>query len=97
MFQVGLGLLLELLAELLRYMQTLLVATVSRLESVREAALGGVQSQAAVLAELRPVRQVRGLPTQVRELLADLQELSKILLQLLINTTPLYNMVREPR
>lgn len=94
--QVGLGLVLELVTELLQYTQNLLVAAVYRLESVREAALGGIQGQAAALAELRPVRQVRDLPTQVQQLLRDLQEVSKILLQLVINTTPLYNMVRKP-
>lgn len=95
--QVGLGLVLELVSELLQSLQNLLVATVHRLESAREAVLSGVRNQAAALAELRPVRQIRGLPAQVQQLLQDLQELSKILLQLLINTTPLYNMVRKPR
>lgn len=94
--QVGLGLVLELVNELLQVMQKLLVSTVYRLEGVREAALNGTRSQVAVLAELGPVRQIRELPLQLQQLLLDLQELSRILLQLVINTTPLYNLVRRP-
>ncbi|CAF95167.1 unnamed protein product [Tetraodon nigroviridis] len=93
---VGLGLVLEMVAELLQYMQNFLVAVVYRLDSVREAALGGVRSQAAVLAELGPMRQILELPTQAQQLLRELQDLSKILLQLVINTTPLYNMLQRP-
>lgn len=93
--QVGLGLVLELVNELLQYMQKLLVAMVYRVENVREAALNGIRSQAMVLAEWRPVRQIRDLPAQIQQLLRDLRELFKILLQLVINTTPLYNMVRN--
>lgn len=93
--QVGLGLVLELINELLQYMQKLLVAMVYRVENVRETVLNGIRSQAMALAELRPVRQIRDLPAQIQQLLRDLQELSKILLQLVINTTPLYNMVRN--
>lgn len=93
--QVGLGLVLELVNELLQYMQNLLVAMVYRVENVRETVLTGIRSQALVLAELRPVRQIRELPAQIQQVLRDLQELSKILLQLVINTTPLYNMVRN--
>lgn len=93
--QVGLGLVLELVNELLQYMQNLLVAMVYWVESVGGPVLTGLRSPALVLAELRPVRQIRDLPAQIQQLLRDLQELSKILLQLVINTTPLYNMVRN--
>ncbi|XP_037130865.1 perilipin 6 isoform X1 [Syngnathus acus] len=90
---VGLAAILDLLGELLRNLRSLLVALVYRAESLREMSLGRVREQAVVLAELRPVRQVRELPLQVRRLLGDLQELSKILLQLVINATPLYDLV----
>lgn len=93
--QVGLGLVLELVNELLQYMQNLLVAMVYRVENVRETALNSIRSQSMVLAEWRPVRQIRALPAQIQQLLRDLRELVKILLQLVINTTPLYNMVRN--
>uniref|UniRef100_A0A3Q2Y6C7 Perilipin 6 n=1 Tax=Hippocampus comes TaxID=109280 RepID=A0A3Q2Y6C7_HIPCM len=91
---VGLGTVLEVLGELLQYLQRLLVALVYRTERLRELSLGRVREQAVVLAELRPVRQIRELPLQVRHLLGDLQKLSKILLQLVINTTPLYDLVK---
>ena len=92
--QVGLGKVLQVVGELLQYLQGLLVALVYRAEGLRELILNGVKSQAALLAEMRPVRQIRELPAQIQQMLQDLQELSKILLQLLINATPLYNMVR---
>ena len=94
--QVGLGQVLELLGDLLQYLQSLLVALVYRTESLRELTLDRVKGQALMLAELRPVRQVRELPIQIQQLLRDLQELSKLLLQLVINATPLYNMVSPP-
>ncbi|XP_019719213.1 perilipin 6 isoform X2 [Hippocampus comes] len=93
---VGLGTVLEVLGELLQYLQRLLVALVYRTERLRELSLGRVREQAVVLAELRPVRQIRELPLQVRHLLGDLQKLSKILLQLVINTTPLYDLLQQP-
>ncbi|XP_070767826.1 perilipin 6 [Enoplosus armatus] len=93
---VGLGEVLDLVGELLQYLQSLLMALVYRAESFRELTLNGVKSQAIMLAELRPVRQIRELPVQIQQLLRDLQELSKILLQLLINATPLYNMLQQP-
>nr|XP_046254519.1 perilipin 6 [Scatophagus argus] len=93
---VGLGQVLELLGELLQYLQNFLVAVVYRAENLRELTLNRLRDQAFMLAELRPVRQIRELPVQVQQLLRDLQELSKILLQLVINATPLYNMLQRP-
>ncbi|XP_077431214.1 perilipin 6 isoform X3 [Vanacampus margaritifer] len=94
---VGLGAVLDLLGDLLQYLQRLLVALLYGAESLREASLVRVReqasAQAAALAELRPLRQIRELPVQVRRLLADLRELAKILLQLLVNATPLYQLV----
>lgn len=97
LLQVGLGQVLELAGELLQYLQTFLVALVYRAEGVRELSVQQIRGRALTLAELRPVRQVLELPLQVQRLLKDLQELSKILLQLLVNSTPLYNMVSEGR
>ncbi|CAK6981799.1 perilipin 6 [Scomber scombrus] len=94
--QVGLGQVLELLGELLQYLQNLLVALVYRAESQRELTLSRVKGHALMLAEMRPVRQVRELPVQIQQILRDLQELSKILLQLVVNTTPLYDMLQQP-
>ncbi|XP_077431215.1 perilipin 6 isoform X4 [Vanacampus margaritifer] len=98
--QVGLGAVLDLLGDLLQYLQRLLVALLYGAESLREASLVRVReqasAQAAALAELRPLRQIRELPVQVRRLLADLRELAKILLQLLVNATPLYQLLQQP-
>nr|XP_033496078.1 LOW QUALITY PROTEIN: perilipin 6 [Epinephelus lanceolatus] len=94
--KVGLGGVLDLVGELLQYLQRLLVALVYRAEGLRELTVGGVKHQAVMLAELRPVRQIRELPVQVQQLLGDLQELSKLLLQLVINATPLYTMLQQP-
>ncbi len=91
---MGLSQVLELVGEMLQYLQSLLVALVYRAESLRELTLNRVGGQVVMLAEMRPIRQIRELPVQIQQLLRDLQELSKILLQLVINTTPLYNMVR---
>ncbi|XP_061699657.1 perilipin 6 isoform X2 [Syngnathoides biaculeatus] len=93
---VGLGAVLDLLGQLLQSLQRLLVALVYRAESLRELSLGRLRAGALALAELRPVRQTRELPLQVRRLLGDLRELSKILVQLVINATPLYTMLRQP-
>lgn len=90
---MGLGRVLELVGDLLQYLQSFLVVLVYRAESLKEMTLKRVKSQAFMLAEMTPVRQVRELPIQIQQLLGDLQELSKILLQLVINATPLYNMV----
>lgn len=97
LLQVGLGQVLELAGELLQYLQTFLVALVYRAEGVRELSVQQIRGRALTLMELSPVRQVLELPVQVQKLLKDLQELSKILLQLLVNSTPLYNMVSGGR
>ncbi|XP_054478177.1 perilipin 6 [Anoplopoma fimbria] len=96
MDKVGLGRVLELVGELLQYLQGLMMALVLRAERLRELALNGVRGQALMLAELRPVRQIRELPVLIQQLLGDLQELTKILLQLVINATPLYNILQQP-
>lgn len=90
---MGLARVLDVVGELLQYLQNLLVALVYRTEQVRELTLNGIKTQATTLAELSPVQQVLELPVQIQQLLRDLQELSRILLQLVINATPLYNMV----
>ncbi|XP_037532479.1 perilipin 6 [Nematolebias whitei] len=94
--QVGLRRILELTGELLQYLHNLVVALLSGAESFRRAALRGIGNRAVALAELTPVQQVRELPAQIQQVLRDLQELSKVLLQLVINTTPLYDMLEQP-
>ncbi|KAM4736457.1 perilipin 6 [Anableps anableps] len=94
--QVGLTRVLEITGELLQYFQNLLVALVFRAESLRQATLRGIAERAAMLAELTPIRQVRELPVQIQQVLHDLQQLSKILVQFVINTTPLYSTLEQP-
>ncbi|KAM9724096.1 LOW QUALITY PROTEIN: perilipin 6 [Menidia menidia] len=71
--KVGLGRVLGLSGELLRFLRGLVVALFLRAENGRAAALR--------------------LPLQA---LRDLQELSGILLQLAVNSTPLYDLVQKP-
>ncbi|KAK5605503.1 hypothetical protein CRENBAI_011294 [Crenichthys baileyi] len=92
---VGLTRVLEITGELLQNLQNLLVVLLFRAESIRGATLRGIVERAAMLAELTPVRQVRELPVQIQQVLQDLQELSKVLLQFVINTTPLYTMLEQ--
>ncbi|XP_077577153.1 perilipin 6 isoform X2 [Stigmatopora nigra] len=92
----GVGAVLDLLGDLMQYLQRLLVALVYRTESLRELGLGQIRDQATMLVEMRPVQQIRELPIQVQQQLKDLRELSKILLQLMVNATPLYKMLQQP-
>lgn len=62
-------------------------------EALREASLNAVRVRATMLAELRVVRLVRAVPLQIQELLQELREVAKIILQFVFNTTPLYDMV----
>lgn len=80
-------------SDLLQFLQSLLVALVYQAESLRKASLNAVQVRATMLVELSVVQQVGGIPVQIQQLLQELRELSKIILQMVINTTPLYNMV----
>lgn len=92
---MGLGRILELAGELLQQLQRLLVALMYRAEGLRELTLGGVRGQAAKLTELLPVQRISDLPVQIQQRVGDLQELAKILVQLVINATPLYDLVRR--
>uniref|UniRef100_A0A8C5DSL4 Uncharacterized LOC114478103 n=2 Tax=Gouania willdenowi TaxID=441366 RepID=A0A8C5DSL4_GOUWI len=94
--KVGLGRVLQLVNGLLQFMQSLLVALVYRTEGLKETTMNGIRNQAAALAELPPVHRVLELPVQVQQLLRDLQEVTKLFVQLVINATPLYNMLQQP-
>ncbi|XP_039662952.1 perilipin 6 [Perca fluviatilis] len=94
--KVGLGWVLQTVGQLLQYLQSLLVALAYRAERLRELTLSQLRGRAAMLAELRPVRRIRELPPQIQQPLGDLLELSQMLLQLVINGTPLYNLLQQP-
>lgn len=92
----GLNRVLEMVSYLLQYQQRFMVAVVYRVDSVRDLALAQVRAQAALLAELGPVQQMQDLPSQVQVMLREMQELAKILVQLMINSTPLYTLLQQP-
>ncbi|XP_030606108.1 perilipin 6 [Archocentrus centrarchus] len=94
--KVGLLQVLRLSSDLLQFLQSLLVALVYQAESLREASLNAIRVRATMLAELSVVRQVRGVPVQIQQLLQELRELTNIILQLVINTTPLYSLLQKP-
>uniref|UniRef100_A0A674E7J1 Uncharacterized LOC115176546 n=1 Tax=Salmo trutta TaxID=8032 RepID=A0A674E7J1_SALTR len=94
--RMGLSRLLEVVGSVLQMLQLFYVSQVLRLEAMRRLALDQLKAQVWVLAELGPINQLLGLPAQVQLVVADLQELGKILLQLLVNNTPLYNMLQQP-
>ncbi|RVE63152.1 hypothetical protein OJAV_G00164490 [Oryzias javanicus] len=93
---VGLTVVLELTGDLLQYTQNLVVALLYRAEGLRETTTRRITDRAAALAEMRPLQQVRELPERIQQVLKELQELSKILLQLVINSTPLYKLLEQP-
>nr|XP_015224314.1 PREDICTED: uncharacterized protein LOC107080101 [Lepisosteus oculatus] len=94
---IGLTLVAEAVSGLAQMLLTLYVAGIYRLQSLQTLARRRASELALRLAALRPVSLALSLPERARASLAvvvtDLQELGKILVQLLINTTPLYNMV----
>ena len=90
---MGLGQLVDLIGVQLHQLQLFLSALVLQAGALRGLALTQVHAQAGLLAQLDVVGQLRGLPLKASEVLVDLQELTMILLQLLINSTPLYAMV----
>ncbi|XP_069041087.1 perilipin 6 isoform X2 [Lepisosteus oculatus] len=96
---IGLTLVAEAVSGLAQMLLTLYVAGIYRLQSLQTLARRRASELALRLAALRPVSLALSLPERARASLAvvvtDLQELGKILVQLLINTTPLYNMLKE--
>lgn len=94
---MGLTVVLDLTGDLLQYTQNLVVALLYRAESLRDVTMRRIKDRATALAEMRPLQQMRELPDQIQQVLKELQELSKILLQLVINSTPLYKLVSPER
>ncbi|XP_068613259.1 perilipin-2-like [Brachionichthys hirsutus] len=78
---------LDVAGELLQNLKNLLVVLLYQAEGLRQLTLNRVKGQAQRLAEL---------PVQIQQVLRDLQELSKLLLQLLVNATPLYDSLQRP-
>ncbi|XP_072535256.1 perilipin 6 [Salminus brasiliensis] len=92
---VGLTGLLEGVWSLLQLLLSLYTAQVQRVEALRSLLLAQFRAGVQALKEFPLVQQLLTLPAQVRTVVDDLLELGQILIQLLINTTPLYDLVRE--
>jgi len=92
--QVGLTQLMQMLESLLQLLLSFYTSQVHRGEELRSLLVAQLTSGIQALKVLPPVQQILALPTQVRTIMNDLLELGQILIQLLINTTPLYDLVR---
>lgn len=92
--QVGLTQLMEIVASLLQLLLTFYTSRVLHAEEQRSFLMDRLASGIQALKGLTPVQQILALPAQVRTIMDDLLELGQILIQLLINTTPLYDLVR---
>ncbi|XP_057196660.1 perilipin 6 isoform X1 [Triplophysa rosa] len=92
---VGLTQLMEMVASLLQLLLTFYVSRMLHAEEQRSFLMARLASGIQALKGLTPLRQILALPTQVRTLMDDLLELGQILIQLLINTTPLYDLVKK--
>ncbi|KAI4892413.1 hypothetical protein NFI96_019346, partial [Prochilodus magdalenae] len=92
---VGLTGLLESVWSLLQLLLSLYTAQVQRVEALGSVLLGQFSEGVKVLKELPVVQQLLTLPAQVRIVVDDLLELGQILIQFLINTTPLYDLVQQ--
>ncbi|XP_018620361.1 perilipin 6 [Scleropages formosus] len=96
---VGLTWLLEAALALSQRLLGFYLAQVYRMEELRSLVVSQLVLLARMFLDLRPVRAALTFPGQVQSTLMvvmrDLWELSQILIQLLINTTPLYNMLQE--
>ncbi|XP_058863753.1 perilipin-3 isoform X1 [Acipenser ruthenus] len=96
---LGLSRISALLSQFAQYALTVFVAQVFWLQSLWTLAVSRLAAGAQSLASLRPF--TLSLPSGAQAVLSmvmrDLSEMGKILLQLLINTTPLYNLVSSAR
>ncbi|XP_034021709.1 uncharacterized protein LOC117506328, partial [Thalassophryne amazonica] len=93
---MGLGLVLEFVDDLLQFLKSFSLSLVDQLKSAGELTLNQVKGQMVMVMNILPIHQVQDVSPQIQQLFQDLQELSKILLQLLINTTPLYTKFQQP-
>ncbi|XP_030638975.1 perilipin 6 [Chanos chanos] len=93
---VGLTRLMQWVMSLLQLLFGFYVSQMQRATEARTRILSELRTQAQVLLDLPPVQQALAVPTQLQGLMTDLLELGQILVQLLINTTPLYHMLQQP-
>ncbi|RXN30362.1 perilipin-3-like isoform X1 [Labeo rohita] len=93
--KVGLMQLMAMVESLLQLLLSFYTTQVYRVEELRSLLMAQLTSGIQALKVLPPVQQILALPTQVRTIMNDLLELGQILIQLLINTTPLYDLVKQ--
>ncbi|KAL1259591.1 hypothetical protein QQF64_010168 [Cirrhinus molitorella] len=93
--KVGLIRLMAMVESLLQLLLAFYTTQVHRVEELRSLLMAQLTSGIQALKALPPVQQILALPTQVRTIMNDLLELGQILIQLLINTTPLYDLVKQ--
>ncbi|XP_048010196.1 perilipin 6 isoform X2 [Megalobrama amblycephala] len=92
---VGLMQLMQMVESLLQLLLSFYTTQVHRVEELRSLLVAQLTSGIQALKVLPPVQQIMALPTQVRTIMNDLLELGQILIQLLINTTPLYDLMKQ--
>ncbi|XP_016343526.1 perilipin 6 [Sinocyclocheilus anshuiensis] len=92
---VGLTQLMAMVESLLQLLLSFYTTQVYRVEELRSFLVAQLTSGIQALKVLPPVQQILALPTQVRTIMNDLLELGQILIQLLINTIPLYDLVKQ--
>ncbi|XP_016410052.1 perilipin 6 [Sinocyclocheilus rhinocerous] len=92
---VGLTQLMAMVESLLQLLLSFYTTQVYRVEELRSLLMVQLTSGIQALKVLPPVQQILALPTQVRTIMNDLLELGQILIQLVINTTPLYDLVKQ--
>lgn len=91
---MGLTGLLEAVWSLLQLLLVFYTAQAQRVEALRSLLLAQFGAGVQALKELPVMQQLLTMPAQMRTVMDDLLELGQILIQLLINTTPLYDLVR---
>ncbi|XP_062393946.1 perilipin 6 [Sardina pilchardus] len=92
---LGLTKMMEVVVNMLQNLMAFYMSQVNGIRGLRDTALGTLSDLVQTFLKLPPVAQIQALPAQVGEVATSLRELSRVLIQLLINTTPLYNMVLE--
>ncbi|XP_061103845.1 perilipin 6 [Conger conger] len=97
---MGLNQVVEAVLLLSQRLVAFTVAQGHQLVALKDAVISQLSEVTRMNFDLPPISQALSLPGWVRDnlpvALSDLQVLSKLLLQLLINTTPLYNMLQRP-
>uniref|UniRef100_A0A8C2A2N9 Perilipin 6 n=1 Tax=Cyprinus carpio TaxID=7962 RepID=A0A8C2A2N9_CYPCA len=92
---VGLMQLMAMVESLLQLLLSFYTTQVHRVEELGSLLVAQLTSGIQALKVLPPVQQILAQPTQVRTIMNELLEMGQILIQLLINTTPLYELVKQ--